>query len=77
MVEMSKNNNNLLLAKVKDPMRVMIWEMATMANPKPRVEEFGTSIMQIDTINWWRVSTLDSLPCELIIEGDWNWTNYS
>jgi len=52
MVEMSKNNNNLLLAKVKDPMRVMIWEMATMANPKPRVEEFGTSIMQIDTINW-------------------------
>jgi hypothetical protein len=35
-----------------------------MTNPKPKMEEFGTLIMQSNAIEWQQVYALNNFPCE-------------
>ncbi len=33
-------------------------------NPKPRVQQFGTSILQVGAMQWHQMLAFDNIPCE-------------
>ncbi len=41
-------------------------------NPKPRVQQFGTSILQVGTMQWHQVLAFDNLHCETLLSRDCN-----
>jgi hypothetical protein len=69
-VGINENKGCFITIEVKDFMKVSM--EVSQKNPKPRVQQFGTSILQVGAMQWHQVLAFDNLHCETLLSRDCN-----
>lgn len=69
----NENKGCFIIIEVKDFMKVGM--EVGQKNPKPRVEQFCTLILQVGAMQWHQVLAFDNLHCETLLSRDCNFKN--